>query len=275
MKKSTIMTGLILLLSMLVGIVAAVSARQQEPKVIPLDVTAVKVDEFFPRQEGTFILKDMQTGKMFVYNPARANVRQSPCSTFKIMNSLIGLQTKVVQDEYDVKRWDGTDRGLAVWNRDHTLGSAMRYSVVWYYQAMARDIGAERMQYWLDQCSYGNRDISGGIDQFWLNSSLAISPLEQVEFLEQLYAGTLPFDKDVMKTVKRMMLLEEGDTYALYGKTGSSKDNLGWFVGFVNVKGRTYLYATQLDSPQGNKTGGAFAKKVTLDILKKYSLIDK
>lgn len=274
MKKSTIMTGLILLLSLFVGIVAVVSARQEQPKEAPLDVTAIKVDEFFPRQEGTFILKDMQTGKMFVYNPARASVRQSPCSTFKIMNALIGLQTKVVQDEYDVKRWDGINRELAAWNRDHTLGSAMRYSVVWYYQAMARDIGVERMQYWLDQGSYGNRDISGGIDRFWLSSSLTISPLEQLEFLEKLYTGTLPFDKDVMKTVKQMLLLEEEDTYTLYGKTGSSKDNLGWFVGFVNVKGRAYLYATQLDSPQSS-TGGPFAKKVTLDILKKYGLIDK
>lgn len=267
------MTGLILLVSLLVGIVAVVSARQQ-PKTAPLDVTAIQVDEFFPQQEGTFILKDLQTGKMFVYNQARAAVRQSPCSTFKIMNSLIGLQTKVVQDEYDVKRWDGTNRELAVWNRDHTLGSAMRNSVVWYYQAMARDIGAERMQYWLNQCSYGNRDISGGIDRFWLSSSLTISPLEQLAFLEKLYTETLPFDKPVMKTVKRMMLLEEGTDYTLYGKTGGSRDNLGWFVGFVNVKGKTYLYVTQLDSPQGT-SGGLQAKKVTMDILRKYNLIDR
>jgi beta-lactamase class D len=35
--------------------------------------------------------------------------------------------------------------------------------------------------------SYGNQDISGGIDQFWLSSSLKISPKEQADFMEALY----------------------------------------------------------------------------------------
>ena len=99
------------------------------------------------------------------------------------MNSLIGLQVKAVKDEYEIKYWDGTKRTLDNWNQDHTLGSGMRNSIVWYYQEMARDIGEGRMQEWLDRCSYGNRDISGGIDRFWLSSSLKISPFEQIDFL--------------------------------------------------------------------------------------------
>lgn len=91
----------------------------------------------------------------------------------------------------------------------------MRESVVWYYQAMARDIGMKRMQEWLGKIGYGNNDISGGIDRFWINSSLRISPLEEVEFLGKLVDETLPFDKDVMRTVKHLILLEESDDHAL------------------------------------------------------------
>ncbi|GBG55354.1 putative beta-lactamase YbxI [Sporomusaceae bacterium FL31] len=240
-----------------------------------VNVASVNVDEFFRNTEGTFILKDVESGKMLIYNDKRAEARQAPQSTFKIMNSLIGLQVKAVQDEYDIKHWDGIQRTLNVWNQDHTLGSAMRYSVVWYYQAMARDIGDINMQNWLDQCSYGNRDISGGIDQFWLNSSLKISPIEQVNFLEKLYQEKLPFDKGVQKTVKRMLIQQEGDQYILYGKTGSSgmqnHHSVGWYVGFVTVQGHPYVFATNLDT-QG-EFAGLKAKELTIAILKTYQLI--
>jgi len=240
-----------------------------------VNVASVNVDEFFRNTEGTFILKDVESGKMLIYNDKRAEARQAPQSTFKIMNSLIGLQVKAVQDEYDIKHWDGIQRTLNVWNQDHTLGSAMRYSVVWYYQAMARDIGDIKMQYWLDQCSYGNRDISGGIDQFWLNSSLKISPIEQVNFLEKLYQEKLPFDKGVQKTVKRMLIQQEGDNYILYGKTGSTgmqnNHSVGWYVGFVAVQGHPYVFATNLDT-QG-EFAGLKAKELTIAILKTYQLI--
>lgn len=147
-----------------------------------LNVSQMNVDDEFNDTVGTFIFHDVQKDKTFVYNRERANKRQTPQSTFKVVNALIGLQVKAVRDEYDVKRWDGVKREFESWNRDHTLGSAMRESAIWYYQALARDIGEERMKTWLHTLSYGNEDISGGIDQFWLQSSLTISPLEQEAF---------------------------------------------------------------------------------------------
>lgn len=274
MKKQRIV--MLIILFLMVGSVAASCASKiKSPE--SLDVAAVNVDEFFSKGEGTFILKDLESEKMFVYNKERAGNQTTPNSTFKIMNSLIGLQVKAVKDEYEIKHWDGTKRTLDNWNQDHTLGSGMRNSVVWYYQEMARDIGKERMQEWLDRCSYGNRDISGGIDRFWLNSSLKISPLEQIDFLEGLYRETLPFDKGVMKTVKRIMIQQEGDEYILYGKTGSSgfENGLstGWFVGVVVIKGHPYAFATNLDSQEG--IAGPVAKKVTIEILQKYNLITR
>ena len=234
-----------------------------------LNVRTLDVNEFFSDYNGTFILRDVKTGKTFVYNQERANTRQTPESTFKVPNALIGLQVKAVRDEYDVKRWDGVEHEFDTWNRDHTLGSALRESVIWYYQAMARDIGEQHMNDWVQKISYGNEDISGGIDQFWLNNSLKISPLEQVNFMEKLYKEELPFDKHVINTVKRMMIQEEGDHYTLYGKTGTrlSDLGLGWFVGFIEVDNRSYVFVTNIDST------GTKAKNITLDILRKYNLI--
>ncbi len=266
---------LLLLISLGIFGVTAGGTGQSARTDKVFDVANVNVDEFFQNTEGTFILKDVESGKMFVYNNKRAQERRAPQSTFKIMNSLIGLQVKAVKDEYDIKRWDGVNRSLSAWNQDHTLGSAMRHSVVWYYQAMARDIGEQRMQEWIDKCSYGNRDISGGIDRFWLNSTLAISPIEQVDFVEKLYKEKLPFDKEVMKTVKRIMIQQEDVDYTLYGKTGSTgmqnNYSMGWYVGFVVVKGHPYIFATNIDTQV--EFGGLKAKELTINILKKYNLV--
>ncbi|WIW26884.1 class D beta-lactamase [Bacillus inaquosorum] len=243
---------------------AATSAHEKH-----LNVSRMNVDDEFKDTDGTFILHDVQKDKTFVYNRERANKRQTPQSTFKVVNALIGLQVKAVRDEYDVKRWDGVKREFESWNRDHTLGSAMRESAIWYYQALARDIGEERMKTWLHTLSYGNEDISGGIDQFWLQSSLTISPLEQEAFLENFFKEELPFDKSVMKTVKRMMIQEEGDHYTLYGKTGTRLTDmgLGWFVGFIKTEHGSYIFVTNVDD------SGTKAKNITVDILRKYGLI--
>ena len=229
-------------------------------------VKKLRVEEFFKNQEGTFVLRDIQKEKTFVYNKERANQRFAPQSTFKVPNSLIGLQVGAVEDEYDIKYWDGIEREIPVWNQDHTLGSAMRHSVVWYYQDMARDIGENQMEQWVRAISYGNQDISGGIDQFWLSSSLKISPVEQANLMETLYKENLPFDQDVMKTVKRMMVQDEGDEYTLYGKTGQGS-GIGWFVGFIETKGQSYSFATNIE---GTSTD---AKSITIDIFKKYKMI--
>ncbi|WP_440602055.1 BPU family class D beta-lactamase [Bacillus safensis] len=224
-------------------------------------------DEFLKDREGTFVIQEVKEKSPWVYNKKRANQRFAPQSTFKVANALIGLQTGAVRDEYDIKYWDGVKREIDNWNKDHTLGSGMRDSVVWYYQAMARDIGEERMSHWVKAIHYGNEDISGGIDQFWLSSSLRISPVEQVHFLKQLYEESLPFDLSVMRTVKRMMIQKEEKHATLYGKTGSGS-GIGWYVGFIKHKNKTYIFATNIEGT------GLEAKEITYRILKKYHLIE-
>lgn len=214
-------------------------------------IRELSVDHLFKGKnvQGTIVLKNLKTNKMYAYNLKRSKKRFTPESTFKVPHALIGLEEKAVEDEYDVKRWDGTVREIDEWNKDHTLGSGMRHSVIWYYQAMARDIGKKKMQYHLNQMKYGNQDISGEIDEFWLDSSLQISAQEQIAFMEKLVKEQLPFHKQTMKTVKRIMIEDEQDHYTIHGKTGTrlSDLGLGWYIGFVETKKDTWVFAANVE----------------------------
>ncbi|MBA4536751.1 class D beta-lactamase [Bacillus aquiflavi] len=266
MKQLKNLAVLLVLLGAVVLFISVDPPKESYAANNNLNMKKIKVDEFFTEYDGTFILRNIKNGRSFIFNIDRANQRFAPQSTFKIPNALIGLQVGAVEDEYDIKYWDGVVREIEVWNQDHTLGSGLRHSVVWYYQAMACDIGEERMEEWIHRISYGNRDISGGIDQFWLSSSLKISPIEQAKFMEALYKEKLPFDKSVMKTVKRIMIQKEGDNYTLYGKTGQGSD-LGWYVGFIEAGNQAYSFVTNIVGTSAD------AKHITMDILKKYHLM--
>ena len=185
------------------------------------------------------MVRDVVAGRTVRHDPARGATRTSPCSTFKIPNSLIGLETGVVSDASFVLPWDGVRRPREEWNRDHDLRSALSHSVVWYYQELARRVGPDRMQKWVSAFSYGNEDISGGIDRFWLGSSLRVSPDEQVDFLGRLHAGELPVSPRSVAIVKEILLQDApGPGIAYRGKTGSCQDPgapqpHGWWVGSV------------------------------------------
>lgn len=126
---------------------------------------------------------------------ADCGTRLSPASTYKIPHALIGLETGVVTAT-SVEKWDGTnDAHQAKWNQDHTVLSAMKPSVLWFFQKMAPRIGAARAKVWLDRFEYGNRDTSGPVDRYWVNGTLRISPDEQLAFLRKFYDGTLPLSK--------------------------------------------------------------------------------
>ena len=197
-------------------------------------------DEFaahFAGFTGTFVMYDPAGDKYIVYNEPQSKKRLSPCSTFKIYNSLIGLETGVLdqEDVYTLFKWNGTQYSFPYWNHDHTLASATRESVVWYFEELAARIGPERMQEYIDKIGYGNKDISGGLTTFWLGSSLQISALEQVDLLNKLYSGQLPFSAaNTAIPAKNITLSEDGGT-KLMGKTGSALRNekwvSGWFVG--------------------------------------------
>jgi beta-lactamase class D len=210
---------------------------------------------FFPGFESALVVRDVARGTTVRHGGARAAARVSPCSTFKIPNSLIGLETGVIRDASFVLPWDGVRRPREEWNRDHDLRSAIKYSVVWYYQELARRVGPERMQKWVSAFGYGNEDISGGIDRFWLGSSLRISPDEEVDFLGRLHAGTLTVSPRSLAIVKEILIQEAPGPGVVYrGKTGSCQDPgapqpHGWWVGSVEKEGGLVLYAALIEGP--------------------------
>jgi beta-lactamase class D len=209
----------------------------------------------FPGFRSAFVLRDVAAGRTVRHNPALARARTSPCSTFKIPSSLIGLETGAVPDASFVLKWDGVRRPREEWNRDHDLRSAIRYSVVWYYQEVARRVGAERMQKCVSALRYGNEDVSGGIDRFWLGSSLQISPDEQVDFLARLHAGALPVSARSLAIVKDILVQDPPGPALVYrGKTGSCEDPgasepHGWWVGSVEKEGRLFVFAALVEGP--------------------------
>jgi beta-lactamase class D len=222
-------------------------------------VEAQDLSAHFRNVEGCIVVYDLQKDAYVRHNEARCRRRFSPFSTFKIPNSLIGLETGVIKDADFVIPWNRTkypDEGWVSepfinWKRDHNLRTAMQHSVVWYYKELALRVGAERMKKHLAQLDYGNADASGGLNKFWLNSSLRISPEEQIEFLKKLYRGQLPFSKRSVDIVKEIIVREETPAYRLSGKTGGGPagngKSLGWFVGYVETRGKVYFFATNIE----------------------------
>ena len=224
--------------------------------------------------EGTFVLYDSQTKVLRAHNSSRAFRRFLPASTFKVFNSLVSLQEVAVRSTKTQLKWDGKTHKISSWNRDHDMRSAIRHSVVWFYQEMARRVGARRLQSWMDDVGYGNRKIGAPIDLFWLEGALAISAMEQVDFLRDLYAESLPFDQPVQKEVKAIMLLENKGEVRLFGKTGWAarvSPMIGWFVGFVESGGGVAYFAMNIDMKTAKDA--PLRMKITREILKREGYI--
>jgi beta-lactamase class D len=204
--------------------------------------------------EGSIIIYDLKNNQTWQHNPSRNLTAFPTASTFKIMNSLIALETGVIKDEIDVLTWDGIVRDLPQWNRDLNLKEAFQISGVWFYQVLARRIGFERMQQWINQVGYGNQTIGNqeNIDQFWLNGILTITPQQQVEFLRRLYLNQLPFSERSLAIVKEIMITEKTPDYTIRAKTGwfgfgnDQITNIGWYVGYLETGDKAYFFATNI-----------------------------
>ncbi len=231
--------------------------------------------------DGCFALMDNGTGEFTVYNLDR--YRDSsflPASTFKIVNSLIGLQTgKIVNDSMVIK-WDGVTRPFESWNKDLTMYEAFRASAVPYYQEVARRIGKDTMQFWLDSLSYGTKKITTAIDTFWLDNSLKITPDEELGLVKRLYFNQLPFFKTYQETVKRAMLFENNANYRLGYKTGwgfwneKTGKHFGWIVGWIEENQHPYFFVLNIESADRNFDMTTVRMKMLKDILKQLGFFD-
>jgi beta-lactamase class D len=217
---------------------------------------------------GCFGLLDNAENSFIIYNlPRYRDSAYTPASTFKIVNSLIGLQTGIITDENMVIKWDGIKRWNEEWNKDLTMKEAFAVSAVPWYQELARRIGRDTMKRWIDSLGYGNRDISGPIDSFWLNNHLKIKPDEELGLVKKLYFDQLPFFKRTQDIVQSVMLREQNSNYKLYYKTGfgilENGHELGWVLGWIEENRHPYFFVLNIESPQKERVA-----KVRLNLLR-------
>jgi beta-lactamase class D len=201
--------------------------------------------------EGTFVGYKVDDYLVIASDKVRSGQGRLPASTFKIPNSLIALETGVVQDpDKDVFKWDGVKRSVEAWNKDHTLRSAIAVSAFPVYQEIARRIGEERMKKYVDTLEYGNRDIGGGIDQFWVAGNLRIDPIQQVDFLDRLRRGDLPVGKRSQELVRDILPVTKVGDAVIRAKTGltdKEHGSLGWLVGWVEKGSAVTVFAMNMD----------------------------
>jgi beta-lactamase class D len=202
---------------------------------------------------GTFVGYKVDDYLIIASDKNRSGEGRLPASTFKIANSLIALETGVVQDpDKDVFKWDGVKRPIEAWNRDHTMRTAIAASAVPVYQEIARRIGQERMQKYVDLFDYGNRNIGGGIDQFWLTGDLRIDPLQQVDFVDRLRRGVLPVSKRSQDFVRDILPVTKVGDSIIRAKSGllgaeRGEPSLGWMVGWAEKGSAQTVFALNMD----------------------------
>ena len=200
--------------------------------------------------EGAILITNAKADTFWTNDFAQSQKTGLPASTYKIPNSIIALETGVVEDENTFFKWDGEKRRMAMWEKDMIFREAFHISCVPCYQQIARQIGVERMNTHLQKFNYGQMDVNEeNIDLFWLEGESRISARQQIDFLKKFYEGSLPVSTRTTAIMKRLMVIEENEQYRLSGKTGwaiRDGSDIGWFVGYVEVKGRVYYFATRV-----------------------------
>jgi beta-lactamase class D len=235
--------------------------------------------------EGCFALMDNGTGKFTVHNLKRyRDSSYLPASTFKIVNSLIGLQTGKISNDSMVIKWDGIKRMREEWNQDLNMYNAFRYSSLPYYQEVAKRIGKDTMQYWLDSLKYGATSdtdkviIRSAVDSFWLDNSIKVTADQQLGLVKRLYFDQLPFFKTYQEVVKRAMLFENNTNYRMGYKTGwgfSEKGHsIGWIVGWIEENNHPFFFVLNIESPDRNFKMGEVRMKMLKDILKQLGFFE-
>jgi beta-lactamase class D len=201
---------------------------------------------------GSFGLFDNGQGHFTIYNLSRfRDSAYLPASTFKIANALIALKTGRVFDEKAIIKWDGITRERTEWNKDLSLDSAFRLSAVPHFQEIARRIGKDTMQIWLDSLGYGNKKIGNRVDSFWLNNTLKITADEQLGLVKRLYFEQLAIDKRPQRIVRKMMLQQSNANYQLSYKTGlgyrENGNAIGWIVGWIEENKHPYFFVLNIE----------------------------
>ena len=234
--------------------------------------------------EGSTSIYDYKNKKWLFSNETDARVETLPASTFKIINLLIALETGVIKDENEVIKWVGkTDTTLYGYRpdiyKDMTVKEAFEVSAGWVFIELAKKIGKEKYKHYLKLCQYGNQNLSQKEVDFWNFGAFAISPVNQIDFLINVYEEKLPFSKGNIEILKRIMITEKTDAHSIRSKTGWTRvsgNDIGWWVGYVERSDHVYFFATRIIKKRStiNKNFGQCRKDITKNILRQLKAIE-
>ncbi|HKY22013.1 MAG TPA: penicillin-binding transpeptidase domain-containing protein [Vicinamibacterales bacterium] len=243
--------------------------------------TVPDLSRHFEGLDGTFVLLNGATGAYIRHNPARAAQRFAPCSTFKIPHTAILLESGAAPDPTFTLKYDPTLNQQRNWARDFTLRDAFKASALWYYQALARQLGMPAEDRFVRQFQYGNTDTTGGLGKigspYWVDGSLRISANEQVDFLKRFYEGRLGVSPSTTTLTKDIMLAEQTPSWRLSAKTGacqpSGLDTANWYVGYVEKADAVYYFALEIGAKD---YGRAFSERIQISraILTELGILD-
>lgn len=252
----------------------------EEPEIVCADWS-----EYFDGLNGSAVVYDAADRRYTMYNGDLALTRRPPCSTFKIISSLIALENGILKPEDSTRKWSKEIFWNEDWNKDIDFREAFRTSCVWYYRQVIDDIGKDIMQKELDNLQYGNCDISDwegrlntnnnnrALTGFWIESSLLISPNEQTEVMERIFGDNSYYSEETQTELKQVMLVsEQAQTdISVYGKTGMGKAEGivvdAWFTGFAeDSEGKVY-FCVYLGRTDGRNVSGIRAKEIAVQIV--------
>ena len=212
------------------------------------------------------------------YDKEKCETEVSPLSTFKIISALAGLENDVLENGAYTMGYSGVEYPVDAWNSDLTLKEAFETSCVWYFRQVVDIVGQEAVHTMLEEIQYGNCDLSkwdgSGINPlpelngFWLESSLEISPKQQVVMLNYIFGSENHYNDENLEELKSIMYIADLDNGRLYGKTGSGTGGNAWFVGFMEESDKWICFAVYLDDMQNKEiVSGNKAKEIAIDIL--------
>ena len=198
------------------------------------NISSLELSSYFKQYNGSFVLYSLNTDQWDLYNMDMVTTRTAPDSTYKIYDALFALEEDIITPEYSLMTWNQVDYPFETWEKDQTLQTAMSGSVNWYFEALDHEIGRNGIQSYVQKIGYGNENIGSDISSYWMESTLKISPVEQVELLKNFYQNTFDFASENIKAVKDSIRLFSSASGTLYGKTGTGRvdgqDISGWFI---------------------------------------------